>query len=214
MQQLVDRFGPTAAERKAMWCEEVGLVTKDPQNEEDSDLWLYEVGTGPKSSTGWRSCSSQAVSGGHAPPPKDRPPLLLGHPDGPLRPYAATERNGLCATSAGPLCRGKRRGPATQPAAIETTAPKAKAKAKGKAKGKAKASARPLAERLADLRARIYKEIEAVRNMVKEVAENPMAQEMAQWMDEYTTEMANLTTAPTQQNDEAAPVSLKRPLET
>ena len=184
-----------AAQRKATWSQQVGLVSKDPQNEEDEELWLFEVGTGPQSSSGWRSASLQEVSGNHALPVKDRSLLLSPPPAGSSALPSATEDDELATSTVAPLPAGRSR--ASAPA---TATQQAKPKAKGKAKAKA---APPLVERLAKLRDQIDKEVEDVRSMVKDVGENPMAAEVAQWMQEYATEMATLRATPTHQNDEA-----------
>ena len=109
---------------------------------------------------------------------------------------ASGRRDGLSVTSAGPASHGQ-------------ATPQARATAKAKARGKAKANAALLAERLANLRRQIDRKFETVRDMVQEVEKKPMAKEIAEWMEAYAAEMANLFPVPTQQSDEAAPMSSK-----
>jgi hypothetical protein len=68
MKLLIDRFGEEGAKVKADWCIQMGLVTKDPQNTEDQRLWLYEVPTSPKSSSGWQASSVREMCSDHAQP--------------------------------------------------------------------------------------------------------------------------------------------------
>jgi hypothetical protein len=108
MKLLIDRFGEEGAQVKADWCIQMGLVTKDPQNTEDKRLWLYEVPTGPKSSSGWQASSVQEMCGDHA-----QPQLLIGD--------ASSRDAGVSSTATVPKAKAK-----------------AKAKGKAKAKAKAR----------------------------------------------------------------------------
>jgi len=164
MRQLKDRYGDAGAQKKAAWCQQQGLVEVDPQDPADEELWLYEIGTGPRSTSGWQSSSLQEVSGDHA-----QPRLLIGD-----------------SSSADPNEYAIEMEAAIVPRSI------AKAKAKGKAK--AKSMAKSAAERLAKLRDQIDTEIRTVRDIIEEVKLEPMADGPVRWMEAYLTEMEQIKT--------------------